>query len=440
MAIERSKEAWSNRWTLESGRSPKGGNQSLVRAVREIYGDQQGALKTLKDSARSERRARLLREVVILERLKGVSGIPKVLDHNVSTEEAPFIVLEWIDGRPLSEQFTDTASIDESSEIALKLCAILQECHACGIIHRDIKPDNILIKGSSNQLWLIDFGIGWTESEDDPLATEINQELGNRFLRLPELHGPILESKHDYRSDVTFICGVFFWLLTHSKPFQLINEKLEAPHVAQANRLPQDATLDSRWKLIKSIFDVGFAPAVDSRFQATYELSVRLSELLEPAPPVDLNDRLNEQDRLLFEFQNRADVLHRREIETGIMATSNYLLMKLTTMARQRNLAPLSSGMSYRSDSGTVYFHFGLKFADGENISSNVCHWIRITGENRSYLEASFDFASDPRVETFPPSYYRDSVSDIDRLRSAVGNNANAIFAELMRRLRETHF
>jgi eukaryotic-like serine/threonine-protein kinase len=145
-----------------------------------------------------------------------------------------------------------------------------------------MKPDNILISASSNDLWLIDFGIGWTESEDDPFATEINQELGNRFLRLPELHGPNLDSKHDVRSDVTFVCGVFFWLLTHSKPFQLVNEKLEAPHVFQANRLPKDVTDDSRWNLISSIFDVGFAPGVNSRFQAAFELRDRLKELLVP--------------------------------------------------------------------------------------------------------------------------------------------------------------
>jgi len=182
----------------------------------------------------------MVREVEILEKLKCVSGIPKVLGHSISAaEEEPFVVLEWIDGIPLPGHFTETVSIDESAETTLTLCTIVQECHERGIIHRDIKPDNILIHSESNNLWLVDFGIGWTESEDDPFATEITQELGNRFLRLPELHGPDPNSKHDVRSDITFVCGVFFWLLTHSKPFQLINEKMEAPHVFQAKRFPK---------------------------------------------------------------------------------------------------------------------------------------------------------------------------------------------------------
>jgi serine/threonine protein kinase len=431
---------WANRWMLDNRYPPKGGNQSLVRAVREIDGDRRGALKTLKKPSSSERRARMVREVEILGKLKDVPGISKVLNQNISAgEEEQFIVLEWIDGRSLSDQFTNAVSIGESAEIALKLCTIVQQCHEHGIMHRDIKPDNILISASSNDLWLIDFGIGWTESEDDPFATEINQELGNRFLRLPELHGPSLDSKHDVRSDVTFVCGVFFWLLTHSKPFQLVNEKLEAPHVFQATRFPKDVTDDSRWNLISSIFDVGFAPGVNSRFQAASELRDRLKELLVPPSADDSSDPLKEQDRLLLEFQNKAEVMHRRKIETATMEISNSLLKKLHTMAKDRSLSPLSSGMSYRTEIGIVYFYFALKFADGEPLSSDVCHWIRTTGENESYVEASFGFTNDPRPHTFPSAYYRDSISDITRLRSAVESKANEIFAELLQRLREKH-
>lgn len=435
-----SKEPRTHRWILDETTPPKGGNQSLVRAVRETHGSRQGALKTLKRPSHSERRARMVREVEILEKLEGIFGIPRVLDHNISTaEEEPFVVIEWIDGIPLSEHFTSTVSIDESAEIALKLCTVVEQCHERGIIHRDIKPDNILMSGSSNDLWLIDFGIGWTESEDDPFATAINQELGNRFLRLPELHGPDPDSKHDSRSDVTFVCGVFFWLLTHSKPFQLINEKMEAPHIAQANRFPEDVLSDPRWRLIHSIFDVGFAPGVTLRFQTASELCGRLKELLEPPPPSNTNDGLNEQDRLLIEFQNKAEVIYRRKIDEGILGASNLLLSKLTTMARRRNLSPLSTGLSNKMNAEVVYFRILVKFHDGDSLFADVCHWIRITGLGKSYVEASFAYTSFPIVDQFPDHYYHGSVSDITRLHAAVESKANEIFAGLLQRLREKH-
>jgi serine/threonine protein kinase len=431
-------EPWTNRWTVDESQPSKGGNQSSVRRVRETHDSRQGALKTLNKPSNSERRARMVREVEILGKLNGIYGIPKVFDHNTSAaEEENFVVLEWVDGKPMSERFTGKVSIDQSAEIGLKLCTIVQQCHERGIIHRDIKPDNIMISGSSNDLWLIDFGIGWTESDDDPFATEINQELGNRFLRLPELHGPTLESKHDFRSDVTFVSGVFFWLLTHSRPYQLVNEVQEPPHVAQASRFPRDVLSDPRWKLVNSIFDVGFAPNVNTRFQAASELFVRLKELLEPPTPTNPNDTLTEQDRLLIELYNRADFQHRQKIETGIFDTSTNALRKMDKMARDRSLAPTSSYLSAKLPNGAVYFQFGLKFSEGDSLVINVCHWIRITGTNNSYVEASFDFTDDPRVEDFPAPYYKDSVSDITRLRSAVDAKANEIFAGLSRRLQE---
>jgi serine/threonine protein kinase len=84
--------------------------------------DRQGALKTLGEPSHSERRAGMVREVEILGKLKGASGIPKVLDHNISAAEGkPFVVLEWIDRIPLPEHTTSPVSIDESAEFALEL-------------------------------------------------------------------------------------------------------------------------------------------------------------------------------------------------------------------------------------------------------------------------------------------------------------------------------
>jgi serine/threonine protein kinase len=144
-----------------------------------------------------------------------------------------------VDGVTLGDYCRSAMSINESAQITLRLSKIVERCHERRVIHRDIKPDNILISRASGQIWLIDYGIGWAGFADDSFATEINQELGNRFLRLPELHGPLAGSKHDHLCDITFLCSAFFWLLTHSKPFQLVDEHSRAPHEAQKDRFPQ---------------------------------------------------------------------------------------------------------------------------------------------------------------------------------------------------------
>ena len=184
----------------------------------------------------------------------------------------------------------------------------------------------------------------------------------------------------------------FFWLLTHSKPYQLFDEDHRAPHRAQSGKFPESLREDPRWPLVESIFDVGFAPGINSRFQVASELSVRLSELLSAPPPVKPTEILSEQDRLLREFRNRADIQHRQKLQNGIFDASTDMLRKMDKMARERSLAPMSSLLSARLANGAVYFRLGLKLSEGDNMRVDVCHWIRITGTNNSYVEASFGF------------------------------------------------
>src|SRR5262245_24089775 len=87
-------EPWEQRWTLDASVPSKGGNQSQIRGVREISGGRRAALKTLREPEKSERRARMIREIEILKKLNAIPGIPAVLDHSISSaEQGPFIIL-----------------------------------------------------------------------------------------------------------------------------------------------------------------------------------------------------------------------------------------------------------------------------------------------------------------------------------------------------------
>jgi len=62
----------------------------------------------------------------------------------------------------------------------------------------------------------------------------------------------------------------------------LADEAVRPPHVAYAEQLPHSLTVDSRWTLVRRIFDVGFKPEVDLRFQTADELIQRIDEILQP--------------------------------------------------------------------------------------------------------------------------------------------------------------
>ncbi len=123
-------------------------------------------LKQLKPIADSQQyqliQERFDREAAILERLsEGSNGqIPKLYAY--FTESNMFyLVQEWIDGLTLTQKVSQQGSMneDEVQTMLLNLLPVLDYIHSQGIIHRDIKPDNIIARRQTNSYVLIDFGI-----------------------------------------------------------------------------------------------------------------------------------------------------------------------------------------------------------------------------------------------------------------------------------------
>jgi len=78
-----------------------------------------------------------------------------------------YLVMEYVEGKPLHGPMR----IEEATRLALQIAGALEEAHAKGILHRDLKPGNILLthKGSAK---LLDFGLAKLITEADPDATK----------------------------------------------------------------------------------------------------------------------------------------------------------------------------------------------------------------------------------------------------------------------------
>lgn len=134
------------------------GGMGTVYAALDSAG-QEVALKVLHPGIAADHqvRERLRREVATLHRVRG-DHVARVIDAEVDAREA-FIVTELIDGQTLDEsvQQHGPLNVHELTELATGLATALQRIHEAGVVHRDLKPGNVMLTDTGPVL--IDFGI-----------------------------------------------------------------------------------------------------------------------------------------------------------------------------------------------------------------------------------------------------------------------------------------
>ncbi len=157
---------------------------------------------------------RFIREAEILSRINHPNVI-KIFEYGVSEDEQiPYIVMEFIPGRPLNQIMRSANfSNEQSIYIIRQLAEALGTVHKFGILHRDIKPGNILI-ADDLKIKLTDFGIAKIEDSELTITREI---LGSPAYMSPE---SFENSVHcDCRSDIFSMGVIAYELLTGVKPF-----------------------------------------------------------------------------------------------------------------------------------------------------------------------------------------------------------------------------
>lgn len=426
--------SWETNWEIADSKKVAGG-QGIVVKVRNKVTKSYGALKTLHSELinQKERRLRFQREIESLAELN-VKGVPKIFEHNI--EDVPdkdkdlYFICEWVEGQRLSDKINkENISIEEAVNFTLQLCEIVGACHKCGICHRDIKPDNILIT-DQGELFLVDFGIAYSDSGTVGLNTEIGQELGNRFLRIPDLAAG--REKRSPRADITLVVGIFFYLITKKVPRILINEKGHPPHVALEDEISNIKETTPNFNKIERIFEIGFKPSVDLRFQKIEELKAMIEEVLTEDEP--LSDTLTEELEKFNEMINSAIVQSRSQIENKLYGTSLALEMQLRDLAHQNNFLPIhNAGYGWVSIPGKkVEFTFTLCRKNSKNPNSRIWHFIELVGDTNSYYEVGYKLNDSNKI-----IYKKGLASDIDAFAQAINNHASSLFSTVVKDLRE---
>ena len=275
---------WRERWE-KTKELPSGGQGKTYRARRKIDG-REAFLKVIKAKTDSERRARFFREAFAYDTFR-VGGIPHLIESNAHSHSdakfEPYIATDFIMGPTLLSWRESQNHVELKVAVATTraLLSTLSECHYQGCVHRDVKPDNIiLVNGDPSRPMLLDFGLNFHDTPEIDFETEHGQEIGNRFLRLPELSaGSYL--KQDPRSDLSFAAGILFYMLTGLHPDLLQDAEGRMPHQrSQPLAILQDVA-GVRFTRLASLFDNTFAPQIEDRFANADAILTSIDRIME---------------------------------------------------------------------------------------------------------------------------------------------------------------
>ncbi len=279
-------EAVAGRYSLE--RELGRGGMGIVYLARELRLARPVAIKVLPRAlaaARPELRDKFLREAQMAAQLSHPNIVP--IHHVDEAGAFVFFVMAYIEGETLGERVRARGPLApaEAARMLREIGWALAYAHVRGIVHRDVKPDNILLERGANRALVSDFGIAGAVLADAP--ADASYVRGTAHFLSPE---QAMGEPTDGRSDIYSLGVVGYFALTGRLPFDgVTTTQVMAAHIAQRAKPMQSFSPGVPRKLASAVerclekdrerrwvSGEAFAEAVDAAFEPPREIPAPL--------------------------------------------------------------------------------------------------------------------------------------------------------------------
>lgn len=254
------------------------GGMGDVYLAEHISIQRKVAIKVLKPELvkNEEIRLRFKNEAAMLAHLQH-PNIVGLIDY-VEQDGGLFLIMEYVEGQGLDELIKvqqAPISIERAKKLMIQIVEAFIYAHKNGIVHRDVKPSNILVT-NDDQIKVLDFGIAKLVGEGNHHLTKTGTQIGTVYYMSPEqVRGKVL----DHRSDIYSLGVTFYELLTGVCPYKSMTTEYEIyDNIVKEPLLDLTQTMGSDYRSMWNIISKATEKDVNDRYQSCSEFFADLKK------------------------------------------------------------------------------------------------------------------------------------------------------------------
>ncbi len=203
-----------------------------------------------------------------------------------------YFVMEYVEGKTLYDDLA-TGKIfkeDEALDITIQVAHALNHAHACGLIHRDVKPKNIMIN-TAGVVKLADMGLARETTDIEAAQTEAGKAYGTPYYIAPEqIRGKI---DIDGRADIYGLGSTLYHMVTGRVPFMADDPADVMRKHLKEELIPPDHINTALSAGISEVIEVMMAKHKEDRYNNVEELLIDLQAVRDGQPPVRAHKRFD---------------------------------------------------------------------------------------------------------------------------------------------------